>query len=94
MTEMIKMELEVPKEAGELGVMLKNLMLRTDEALKDGWQPGSDLPEILLGSFADYASGLGGLQHIGKEGKAHPGKTANAIIAPMLEGVEALLKDE
>lgn len=58
---------EVSKEAYELGEGLAKFVVVTKKALADGWQPGSDLPEIMSSAIADLIPALSGVEKIPAE---------------------------
>jgi len=50
--ELKKLEVEVSKEAHELGEAIAKLVIATKEALKDGFQVGQDVPAVVMTAFA------------------------------------------
>jgi len=94
MAELIKLETEGTKEVHEVGLALKEILAQTKAALADGWQPGTDLPQILMGCFASLSKAIEGVGEAGEEFKAYPVNASIGALIPVLEGIQALLKKE
>lgn len=67
--EKMKVEVEVSKEAFELGQSLVGIVKAAKQALADGFQPGADLPVILISAVAELPKGIEGVQKLGEESK-------------------------
>lgn len=63
----IEVTAEVSKEGYELGQGLVKFSDAIVKALKDGWQPGQDLPIVMLSALHDLVPALEGAQLIAKE---------------------------
>lgn len=78
MSEVKKVEVEVSKEAHELGEGIQKFVKAARQALADGWQPGQDLPVILSSALSDLAPALQGAEKIAAE-QADKQAFANAV---------------
>lgn len=85
-------QVEVSEKAHELFEALNEITKTTKVALKDGWQPGQDIPVILLSSVAKFAAIVGGIQAAGDEIKedlgafiAAAGLGAKDVVATVLK---------
>lgn len=58
---------EVSKEAHELGVGLVEVVKAVKLALADGFQPGADLPAIVVAAVAKLPPAIEGLDKLGGE---------------------------
>lgn len=67
MVEKKTVEIEVSKEAYELMEGLKGVIRSTKEALKDGWQPGQDIPVIFSSALTNLIPAVKGADKIGEE---------------------------
>lgn len=65
--EKVKVEVEVSKEAFELVEAVAKLVETASIALKDGFQPGTDLTLIFGGSLADLMKGIDGIDKLPAE---------------------------
>ena len=88
----VKMEMEVPKECYELGLMVKKLLIEVKKAKVDGFQAGQDIPQVVLASLQDIMKGLDGVNKVGDEFKEMPASSVMAIVAPVMDGVVEMLK--
>lgn len=69
MVEKQMVEVEVTKEAYELGEGLKGVVKAVKDALADGWQAGEDVPAILVNSLTALAPAVIGAEKVGEEAK-------------------------
>jgi len=90
--ELVKLEVEVSKEAHELGLALAKLTVAVKEALKDGFQVGQDVPAIVMTAFAELPKAIEGLDKLDDEAKASPKAFALALALPIGDAVDAILK--
>ncbi len=90
--ETIKKEYETPKEITEVGIAIRDVLVATSVALKDGFQVGTDLPVILSSAFAGLVTAISGMQNIGEEAKGAPVMSTIGCLLPIAEGIEALIK--
>lgn len=88
-----KFEFETPKEIAEIGEAIKNIMIATDIALKDGFQAGQDLPVIITACFANLVTAIGGIQNLPEEFRTNPTMSVMGLLIPIAEGVETVIKN-
>lgn len=69
MTEKVKFELECSKEALELCRAVETLILSVKDAMKDGFQPGMDLPIIITSAITQLPAALQGIEKLPAEMK-------------------------
>lgn len=67
--ETIQKTVAVSKETAELLEGLTKFAVAVKAALKDGWQPGADLPVILTSALGDLAPALQGMESVPAEVK-------------------------
>lgn len=60
---------KVTKEAYELGEGCKKTVLAIYKALKDGWQPGQDMPIVFQTIMADLVPAVQGIEKLTEEQK-------------------------
>jgi len=89
---LLKIEVEVPKEVYEIGQCVGNMLSAAGVALKDGWQPGQDIPVILTGALSGLMTAIDGCQKVIAEAKAKPFKLAQGVSIPVLDGAENLFE--
>lgn len=65
----LTVEVEVSKEAYELMDGIKKVVESVKKALADGWQPGQDVPTILMESLTALVPAVAGAESIGSEAK-------------------------
>lgn len=84
--EIVKMEIEMPKEMAALSGAVAKIAVAVKLALADGWQPGTDIPAITLAALAELPAAIAGLGGLPAEIKADKGKlvVACALIADSL----------
>lgn len=85
--EKIEKVVSLPKEWSEVGDALVGVAVAVKAAKADGWQPGTDIPAVLMASFGPLAKALEGAQNLPVEAKESP---AGAIKALALAGADAL----
>jgi hypothetical protein len=83
MVELVKKEVEVPKEVSELAEGLGNIAIAALEATKDGFQAGQDVPVIVTASLTELPKMVDGLSEVDDEWKEYKAKF---LIAWMLSG--------
>ena len=66
----MQITVDVPKETQELVDALVNIVENAKVALADGWQPGQDIPVILMGSIGAIREGIEGMDKMPAEAKA------------------------
>lgn len=94
MTPLITKEVKVTKEASELADSLVGLVKSGKEALKDGFQAGTDIPVILTENLMALMSGLEGMDKLGTEAKENKIAFINAWIVSGLEIAELFIAEE
>lgn len=75
----MKYEVEIPDETAELIQGLVSFVESVKESLEDGWQPGIDIPVIMMKALNDLPSAIGGINKIGSEAKADPAAMIAAV---------------
>jgi len=65
--EKIEVKLSVTKEAHELSFAVVEVIKGVKLALSDGFQPGQDVPAIILGSLNHLMKGIEGVDKLPKE---------------------------
>lgn len=88
----VKHEMALPKEAYELGMAMRQIMIEYKKAKADGWQAGMDIPQIIIGSMHHMMSALEGLDKLDDEFKGNPMGASLGITIPILDGVGELIK--
>jgi len=63
----VTVQVEVSKEAYELGQGVAKFVTATKAALADGWQAGQDLPAVMSSAISDLIPALEGVQQIPDE---------------------------
>lgn len=90
--ELVKKEIELPKEVAELMEGLVKIIEASKLALEDGFQPGLDLPAVLVASVSELPKMVGGLDQLDDEFKAHPDKMLKAVAMGAADIAGVLLK--
>lgn len=90
--ELKKLEVEVSKEAHELGEAIAKLVMATKDAMKDGFQAGQDIPAVVMTAFAELPKAIEGLDKLDDEAKAGLKPFVMAFTLPVMDAVESLLK--
>jgi len=68
--ELIKKEIELPKETSEIVDYVADLVINAKEALNDGFQIGTDIPAIATKSFNGLITAVDGMDKIEDEFKS------------------------
>lgn len=76
--EKLKLEVEVAKETYELGKGLDGIVGAVQKALADGWQPGQDVPQILMEAMGALVPAIQGVDKISAE-TSDPQAFADAV---------------
>lgn len=63
----VKVEVEVSKEASELANAVAGIVKATRVALKDGFQPGTDIPAVVVQALALLPDAIAGVDQMGAE---------------------------
>lgn len=85
----IKVEVEVSKEAYELGQGLAVFIKAAKQALNDGFQPGQDLPALMMSAMNDLLPAVQGLDQIEAEIK-EDGQAFRQAVALGLSGISEI----
>ena len=91
--ELKKIEIEVPKEINEVGECLKGIMIAAGNALKDGFQPGQDIPVILASAFAGLMTAIADCQKIPEEFTTLPVAASLGVLLPVSQGIEEMIRN-
>jgi len=89
--ELVNITTKGTKEIHEVGLCFKAVMTETKKALADGWQPGTDMPAILVGSIGSLTTAIAGANGIVDEGKEEPVKATMGALIPIAEGIDELV---
>lgn len=85
---------EVTKEVNDVGLAIEGVMGATAQALKDGWQPGEDIPAIMLEAYQKVPEAIKNLNLAKGEFRGEPIKAGMGALIPVARGMDALiLKD-
>lgn len=90
--EKVKLEVEVAKEAYELGEGLSAMVLAVKDALKDGFQAGQDLPVVISAAVTKLVPAVEGLDKLDDEMKEDAKAFLDAFYLSLGKGVAELLK--
>lgn len=85
-------KIELPRETMEIGEALASMVDSTALALADGWQPGADIPAILLSSITKLGSALVGIDQTPTEFRENPVKASMAVALPIAQSLESVFK--
>lgn len=75
----MKVEVEVSKEIYEAGQGVAKFVKAMKDALKDGWQPGQDLPVAMSHAMTDLVPALNGISEVPAELAADRLAAAHAV---------------
>ena len=89
--EKIKVELMVPKEIHEAGQVLGEIIVAAKEALKDGFQPGADLPALLVAAVSKLPKAIDGIDKLPSEAVGDPVGVAESLVVNISAVVRSLL---
>jgi len=90
--EKVEVKVSVAKEAHELAEAVKKLIIAVKEAVKDGFQPGMDIPVILAPNLPALLAGVDGLDKLGDELKEDKAAFLKAWLLAGADIAEALIK--
>ncbi len=88
----MELKVEVPKESYELAQAVVAVVKSVKDALADGFQPGQDLPAVVIAAFGQLSGAVQGLDKLDDELKASPVGVAKALGLSIGDAIEALLK--
>lgn len=89
--EKIKIEVEVSKEAHEVGVALLGVLKAVKLALADGFQVGQDLPVLITAAISELPKAIEGVDKLPEEAKQDTVAFIKALTLPVADMVEVLL---
>jgi len=75
----MQFNVDIPDETGELVKGLTKFIGSIKDALADGWQPGMDLPAIMMAAMSDLPQAIEGWEKLDDEAKANPGAMIAAV---------------
>jgi hypothetical protein len=78
-------EVEVAKEMYELGMGLAQVIDAVKQAMADGWQPGQDIPVIVVQAIAIIPPALAGVDQIKNELSEDKGAFISAVALPIAD---------
>lgn len=78
-------EVEVAKEMYELGMGLAQVIDAVKQAMADGWQPGQDIPAIVVQAIAIIPPALAGVDQIKNELSEDKGAFISAVALPIAD---------
>jgi len=85
-------QVPVSKAAHEVASLLSSLVVETKKALDDGFQPGSDLPVVVLALVTKLPAAVADFSQLGPEFKQDPEQFLNAFLIEASKIVGALVK--
>lgn len=88
----VKKEIDVSKEANDIGVAIAKILITANSALEDGFQAGTDIPTVLMGSFKELTDAFEGSEKVISEFKNSPLESASGLVMPILEAVQSIRK--
>ena len=79
----MQIQVTVPDDTAELIEGLTNFIQSIKDSLEDGWQPGIDIPVILMKALSDLPSAIGGIDQMDDEAREDPAAmiVASGILA-------------
>ena len=86
----MEVQVQVAKETYELGMGVVKIIEAVQVALKDGYQPGQDIPAIIMASFGALTEAMQGYEKIAVEAKS--GEAFNNAVLLTVGNVFAKLK--
>lgn len=89
---LVKEELEVPKESNDVGKALEVIGESLGQALQDGWQTGQDIPTIVTAALLTLPPAVENAKEIGPEFTEDPVMATQAILVPLSRGLKKLLE--
>jgi hypothetical protein len=87
----VSVSVEVSKEMHELVKGLANIVRAAKLSLKDGFQPGQDLPLVLVAAVSELPVMVAGLDQLPSEAKSETAAFIQAAVLGAGELVEAAL---
>lgn len=90
--ELKTIETQVTKEVHEIGLGVKGVIQAYKTATADGWQPGEDIPKILIDAYQPLLTAINGAEKSSEEFNEEPVKAVMGALIPLAEGVELLME--
>ena len=75
---------EVSKESHELATGVSNIVSVVRQCLADGWQPGTDVPTVVLAVIHELGTAMQGVDKIAAEWQEDRGATVLAALLPVM----------
>lgn len=88
MSELLKIEVEVSKEAYEVGQAIANLIKAWRDAVADGWQASEDIPPMIGALVKDMGVAVDGMSKIPGEFKDSTAAASRAIANSVCDAIE------
>lgn len=88
--EKIEKVVSLPKEWSEVGDALVGVAQAVKAAKADGWQPGTDIPAVVMASMGLLAKALDGAQNLPAEAKESPAGAIKALALAATDVFETL----
>jgi len=88
----VSVEVEVTKEAYELGQGLVDIIKAVKMALADGWQVGKDLPAIVASTVGNLGKMVDGIDQLDDEASEDLAAFAKALGLSVADAVAVLKK--
>lgn len=82
----------VPAEIYAVGKAIQSVMVQLKDAKTKGLTVGQEIPVVLVGCLTDLLGALSGLAEIGPEFKEDSILAVKALLCPILDGMDVLLK--
>lgn len=89
--EMKEFKTQYPKETMEVGEALAETLNATAKALEDGWQPGTDIPAIVIAPIGKLGQALDGMKNIPEEFSVKPVLATMGIVGPVADAGQNLI---
>lgn len=87
----VEKNVKVAQAADQLMAALASITLVSKQALKDGFQPGSDLPPVLSVSLTELVKVVGALGQLPEEAKQDKAALARAVALGAIDIAEAAI---
>jgi hypothetical protein len=83
----VQRTVEVSKELSEVGDAVAGIVSDVQRALADGWQPGTDVPAIVVSAVTRLGVGLQGIGDIPTEVREDLKASILAVVLPVTDAV-------
>ncbi|MCP3873380.1 MAG: hypothetical protein GY699_09540 [Desulfobacteraceae bacterium] len=92
--ELVEIKTTGTRACTKIGMGIAAVMKATENALDDGWQPGTDIPTVLMGSYQALTDVIAEAKNVKGDIKANAVAATRGFIVPISEGLEEFLKDD